>query len=158
MINVFLSKSLFYNRFSWGSMLEMSKFLTDPSLTSLNLQASFFINQSPMFIIIQDFMQALLVSQGLLYYQKHWKSIHLSLHWTWVWVILFHHSFFISFVNSLGDKEIALISAALEVNSSLLKLNLDMVGKFDWIVFLFSFYCKQNWWCRGNIIIINVEG
>ena len=72
MINVFLSKSLFYNRFSWDSMLKMSKLLTDPSLTSLNLLASFFlINQSSMFVIIQDFMQALLVSQGLLYYPKH---------------------------------------------------------------------------------------
>ena len=38
--SVFLSKSLFYNHFSWDSMLEMSKLLTGSSLTELDLSMS----------------------------------------------------------------------------------------------------------------------
>ena len=51
--------------------------------------------------------------------------------------------FFISFANKLGDTEIALISSALEVNSSLTRLDLDMVVKFGKTFFCFHFTANK---------------
>ena len=99
----------------------------------------------------------ILVIQEHVHYQKHWRSIHLSLNWTWKWVYDLRLRLFIksySMSNDIGESGACSLSEALKINSSLTQLNLGVSLWFDTVIVHhhITFHEQQYWWFRRTSI------
>ena len=95
-----------------------------------------------------------LVIQGHVHYQKHSRSIHPSLNWTWEWVYDLRLWLFIiishSMNNKIGSSGACSLSEALKVNSSLTQLDLTLSLWFDIVIVHhhITFHEEQYWLFR----------
>ena len=93
--------------------------------------------------------ETVLVNQECVHYVRHWRSIHLSLHWEWKLVherVLYLNLDFQCTCNNIGDSGACSFSSALKINSTLTSFDLrvPLIKWEKWHSFSFIDFVRNS--------------